>query len=184
MIIIVGLVLINVIGIVSAVDNEFQGFLDWFHGEGKLSSFIIPAGMWGIPGAIVGIITLAIILSIVYDIIMLSALVFPFISKRTGYIITAGTMILIVMTRINVSIAGWLFSLGATIFGLASIAAYIAIIVLSLGILLAVFFGGNKVTNWIINIRTTQENKEKITKAREAGGDIAALQALAKEAKT
>jgi len=170
---ILGILAINLVAISAASAFEETAFFEF------IGPYFIPSGMEGISGLIIGIVSLAILFVIFLDVFSL----IPVFSRVTTKFIAIGLAIIMVVFKMNVYLAGWLFAAGSAIFGWAGTFAVVLIIILAIFVLIAMFFGGNWATRWLIKMRTTKETQEKVTKAQESGGDIRALKELAEQAK-
>jgi len=144
----------------------------------KVSPYVVPVGMSGIQGFIIGVISLVIIIAVFLDIITLAT---PF-SKATSWIIAIGLSMIMVAFQWNVTGAGWAFGVSSAIFGWVGTVAVIGNLVLGILALLAIFFGFEWLTTYLQNIKIRRENIRGIGKAKRKGGKIAALAAEAEEA--
>lgn len=148
------------------VPQEMNDYLNQQYNLGEFPLFII------------GLITLLILFVVIYDIFTL----IPIFSSGTMKIIAMGLGIIMVLLKVNVFFAAWLFTWGISVFAwLGSLAVFGVIIIASL-ILIGFFTGGNWIVEKMQGIRTMRENMETITKAKKAGGQIRALREEAKEA--
>ncbi len=128
--------------------------------------------------AIIGIISLIILFTVVYDIFML----IPVFSRVTMRIIAIGLGIIMVLFKWNVFLASFLFTWGIVVFGWAGSIAVFLVIILGIVILIGLFTGGNWFIDYLNRIRTTRETAESVNKARRAGGRIKALEEEARAA--
>ena len=143
-----------------------------------ISSYLIPGGMEGLSGLVIGIVTIVILFAIFLDVLTLIA---PF-SKGVIWIMAIGFGLIAVLFKLNVTVAGWIFAIGATIFAWAGALAGVLTIVLGIIILAAIFFGGQWIMKWAANVRLRRQGFEKVGKARTKGQTIKALSEMSKEA--
>jgi len=145
-----------------------------------VSPYLVPAGMEGFQGFIIGVVSLFILWVIFLDILKL----IPVFSTKTTQLISIGLAIIMVVFQWNVSFAGWLFSIGATLFGWTGTLAVFTTIIFAIILLILLFVGGSKLqkfSKFLLDIRTNRETLESMTKAKQAGGKIRALKTLAEE---
>lgn len=143
-----------------------------------IKPYFIPEGMGDNFGAlIIGIITLAILLSIMVDILLL---VSPF-SNVTNWIIGVGIGLLMILSGANVTVGAWVFLVGSAIFGFAGIAAGLLTIVMSILALVFIFFGGQWIRKWIITTRARRRELDLTKKALNSAAEIKSFRKLAEE---
>ncbi|MBI2124234.1 hypothetical protein HYT92_00425, partial [Candidatus Pacearchaeota archaeon] len=100
----------------------------------------------------------------------------PF-SDWANWIISIGLGIIAVTFKWNVTVAGWMFTLGSTAFALTGVAAVVGNILIGILIILAVFFPMNWVTRYV---------KQLKIRKKEMRGDegISKMKVFIKGAKT
>ncbi|MFA7707747.1 MAG: hypothetical protein WCX73_02250 [Candidatus Pacearchaeota archaeon] len=133
-----------------------------------IEEWVVPSGMEGASGMIVGIITLLILFAIMYDIIMLVA---PF-SSTVNIIIAIGLGILMILFQWNLTVCAWVISVGASVFGWAAGAAALLTIVMAIAALFFIFFGGIKVQEWITGVRGRRRILEAEDRAYKSAASI------------
>jgi len=143
-----------------------------------IKPYLVPVGMEGFWGLIIGVISLAILFSITIDVFTF----IPVFNKTTSWMIAIGVGIVMIISGWVVTTAGWFFNVGAVLFGWAGSVSIFLTILIGIGILFAFFYGNYWLTTHLMRIRTARENLETEMKGRKAGGAIAGLKHMAEEA--
>jgi hypothetical protein len=144
----------------------------------EIGEYAIAPNIGEFSSLIIGLISLIILFVVIYDIFTL----IPVFSVNTMRTIAIGFGIIMILFKLNVFFASWLFSWGVVIFAWAGSLAVLAVIIFAIFILIALIFGGGWIVEHIQAIRDARQNLEKKSRATDAGGDIAALRAEAKAA--
>lgn len=163
--------------VINLVMVSAAGFTDTFVNSAffkAIAPYFIPAGMEGVSGLIIGVIALVILFTIFLDIFSL----LPMFSKTTNIIIATGLAIIMIVMKWNVTAAGWIFAVGASLFGFAGTFAVFATIIFAIILLIALFIGGSfldSLTKRFKKIRDNRNAMEAVSEGREAGADAAAI---------
>ncbi|MBI2047197.1 hypothetical protein HYT26_03480 [Candidatus Pacearchaeota archaeon] len=119
----------------------------------EVSPYIVPGGMGGLAGLIVGVITIIILFVIFIDILTIAT---PF-SEWVSWIISIGMGIIAVLFKINVTVAGWIFTIASTVFAWTGALAVAGNIIIGILIILAIFFPMNGVVKYIKRLKIRKE---------------------------
>jgi hypothetical protein len=131
--------------------------------------------MNGLSGVIVGIITTIIILVIFIDILSIST---PF-SNWVNWVISIGLGIIAILSKMNITVAGWIFSIGSKAFAWTGALAVGANIVIGILIIAAVFIPMNFFTNYLKQNRARAQALKAEETGIVRGGKLRGLNAIA-----
>ncbi len=140
-----------------------------------LAQILLPVGWESSIGNIwtawvISILSVLVLLVILIDI---TDLVLPF-KKFTNYLITIAFTIVAAIMGIVRTITAAGLSIGSMIAGTAGTLAIVMSGVIIAFAVIVLFFGGNKIKDYLKSIKTNRENLEELYKARRSGGKIAA----------
>jgi hypothetical protein len=127
---------------------------------------------------IIGLIVAIMIFAVLLDIIML---VTPF-SKTTNWIIGIGVALIAIMSSLTVKVAAGFILVGTRLFAWAGAAGIFLTIILGILVIWFIFFGGNKISDWIQDVKARGKAAQDSRNGTEAGGKIRGLKNMAREA--
>jgi len=120
---------------------------------------------------IIGLVSLLILLVVFWDILSLV----PIFSANVSKLIAVGLAIIMLVFKLNVKIAAWVFTRAAVIFGFGGTLAVAAMVVIGIIIMVGLIFGSSKIGAFVAKMRGVRQEME----AREDAEKINALQAKA-----
>ena len=162
---------INLVTVSAANTFEESAFFEF------IEPYFVPTGMEGIGGLIVGFISLVILFVIFLDIFSL----IPIFSRVTTRYISVGLAIIMVVFKLNVTAAGWLFGVGAAVFGFTGTLAVIITIIFAILLLIGLFIGGSFLEGLVVKLQGIKANR-KTLEAIETGSEVGANIMTASEA--